>query len=506
MAREKSSSAKASVADVGRSLPQVKTVSGEAVNEDTLVSLSKLALMNNMVLRFVERGTGPGDSMEEAWRKDVREKGFHLRDIGAGGAQPRLDPAVSYVTVRAARDLKLSEYTGLIMALCPWETDKSRLRGKPLDEVIVEVGIRSLTQILDADPAKTSDPRTYRSLKAAIQMSKEAFEDAEKKTGIVEKTVRQTEALDIVKNAISEIIDYEVYPQDVRKTQSPKRTLHRLDAVCEQMTILADSIVRSIAPQGSGIRTFQINVLEDAKGVGIDHTCLLCRLADGSYYTLDASKPDANGRIPEEVLPSDSLPKPRRGTPITLILKPIPARGVDEPMYHNRIQLLPTADRMLCEQHNILGDVYTAKGETASEGQRGPLLAGAQREYTEALKINPDSVSAHNSLGDTYLQGGRLVDAEREYASTLRVSPRNMRAINGLGDVFSAMGRPEEAISQWQMSIGVQPLQTGPRIKVADILRRQGNPESAKEQLRMVLEISPTHRVAKDMLADLQGG
>ena len=70
-------------------------------------------------------------------------------------------------------------------------------------------------------------------------------------------------------------------------------------------------------------------------------------------------------------------------------------------------------------------------------------------EYRAVLKINPDSVEAHNNLANLLDDAGRPDEAMAEYQAALRINPKYVAAHNNLGTLLVELGRLDEAMQQY---------------------------------------------------------
>ena len=69
----------------------------------------------------------------------------------------------------------------------------------------------------------------------------------------------------------------------------------------------------------------------------------------------------------------------------------------------------------------------------------------AEKEYREAIKINPDYADAHNNLGALLQNLKRYEEAEKEYREAIRINPNYADAHNNLGILLKKLKRYEEA-------------------------------------------------------------
>ncbi len=72
-------------------------------------------------------------------------------------------------------------------------------------------------------------------------------------------------------------------------------------------------------------------------------------------------------------------------------------------------------------------------------------LAGAERLFTEALRLQRDSAEIFGKLGAIYHQQGRFGEAIKLYARALELAPKNLEARLNLGVLLCDMGRYEYA-------------------------------------------------------------
>ncbi|HAG50487.1 MAG TPA: serine/threonine protein kinase, partial [Deltaproteobacteria bacterium] len=68
------------------------------------------------------------------------------------------------------------------------------------------------------------------------------------------------------------------------------------------------------------------------------------------------------------------------------------------------------------------------------------LLDSAEGEYKIALKLNPDSLLAHNNLGVVYAKKGDVEKAIIEFQEALRIDPSYSGARDNLNRALSMKG------------------------------------------------------------------
>jgi Flp pilus assembly protein TadD len=106
--------------------------------------------------------------------------------------------------------------------------------------------------------------------------------------------------------------------------------------------------------------------------------------------------------------------------------------------YRQAIQLNPSSDAPRVKLGHLL----------FSEGRYGE----AQREYTEAVRINPDATNRF-SLGQAYLSLEDYLSAERQFGEVARLEPDQPNGYYGLGLTYSRWNRTDEAITAFQTAI-----------------------------------------------------
>jgi tetratricopeptide (TPR) repeat protein len=126
-------------------------------------------------------------------------------------------------------------------------------------------------------------------------------------------------------------------------------------------------------------------------------------------------------------------------------------------------------------------------------------------EYQKALRIEPDFWEAHLNLGIAYAQiPGRQDDAIAELRTALRIKPDSASAHFHLGNVFQTMGRLPDAIAEYQASLGIDPGVAEVHYELAYALAQIPGrvPEAIAECQKMLL-ISPDDEPGRKLMASL---
>jgi Tfp pilus assembly protein PilF len=74
----------------------------------------------------------------------------------------------------------------------------------------------------------------------------------------------------------------------------------------------------------------------------------------------------------------------------------------------------------------------------------------AEQRMLAALRADPGSAEAHNTLGSIYLQGGDLEKARRQFEEAIRLQPKLASAHYNLGLVLQQQGKTEAAAQEFR--------------------------------------------------------
>jgi tetratricopeptide (TPR) repeat protein len=84
-------------------------------------------------------------------------------------------------------------------------------------------------------------------------------------------------------------------------------------------------------------------------------------------------------------------------------------------------------------------------------------LIQAEREYREAIRINPDNAEVHCNLGVLLHELYHYNEAEREYREAIRINPDYTEAHYNLGNLLDDLKRYEEAEKEFKKVIRIKP-------------------------------------------------
>ena len=124
----------------------------------------------------------------------------------------------------------------------------------------------------------------------------------------------------------------------------------------------------------------------------------------------------------------------------------------------------------------------------------------AEKEYREALRINPDFAAAHINFGNLLDDIGRKEDAVAEYREALRINPDYAVAHYNLGILLGDMGRKEDAETEYRDALKINPDYADAHINLGYLLDDTGRKEDAEAEYREALRINPDSAEAHNNL------
>ncbi|PKP57053.1 MAG: hypothetical protein CVT89_05130, partial [Candidatus Altiarchaeales archaeon HGW-Altiarchaeales-2] len=132
----------------------------------------------------------------------------------------------------------------------------------------------------------------------------------------------------------------------------------------------------------------------------------------------------------------------------------------------------------------------------------GALLANlkryeeAEKEFREAIRINPNDAEAHNNLGNLLADLNRYEEAEKEYGEAIRINPNYTEAHNGLGILLSDLKRYEEAEKEYREAIRLNPDYAGAHFNLGILLVNLKRYEEAEKEYGEAIRINPNYAEA----------
>ncbi len=127
----------------------------------------------------------------------------------------------------------------------------------------------------------------------------------------------------------------------------------------------------------------------------------------------------------------------------------------------------------------------------------------AEKEYRKAIRINPDYADAYYNLGILLKDLKRFEEAEKEYREVIRINPNDGEARNNLGNLLSNLKRFEEAEKEYREVIRINPDYAKAHYNLGILLDDLKRFEEAEKEYREVIRINPDFAAAHNNLGIL---
>lgn len=128
----------------------------------------------------------------------------------------------------------------------------------------------------------------------------------------------------------------------------------------------------------------------------------------------------------------------------------------------------------------------------------------AEQAYLHALAIDPEYVSAQNSLGYLYEVTGRTEQAEHAYRRCIELEPSYILSYHHLARLLQQLGRDDEAETYLRQAINLRPHMPDTYMKLAFFLYRAGRYQEACTLFEKTLEIEPDNAEAHTRLGNVR--
>ena len=138
-------------------------------------------------------------------------------------------------------------------------------------------------------------------------------------------------------------------------------------------------------------------------------------------------------------------------------------------------------DKYLGDVHFYMGNCYYLNND----------LAQAEKEYREAIKMNPDDIEAHNNLGGVLYDLKRYEEAEKECKEAIRINPNLAEAHNNLGILYEHFKRYKEAEKEYREVIRINPDYANVHNNLGTLLEDLKRYEEAEKEFREAIRINP---------------
>jgi len=115
----------------------------------------------------------------------------------------------------------------------------------------------------------------------------------------------------------------------------------------------------------------------------------------------------------------------------------------------------------------------------------------AIRNYSEALRIEPDFILAHINLGVVLTEVGRLDDAVSHLSEAMRMRPSDVKIQNNLGHALTMSGRLDDAVRHLSKAVRHAPKFAEAHNNLGIALAQQGNLTDAMAHFSKAAAIEP---------------
>ena len=122
-------------------------------------------------------------------------------------------------------------------------------------------------------------------------------------------------------------------------------------------------------------------------------------------------------------------------------------------------------------------------------GQASGLLSRAT--FDTLLSNYPDSAFAHEGLGDNYAALRRVPEAEKEYREALRLNPGLPGAHLALGQVYAGASQWTKAEEEFRAEAKLQPGDAEPAFRLGSALLQNGKLKEAQQELERADSLRP---------------
>jgi len=127
--------------------------------------------------------------------------------------------------------------------------------------------------------------------------------------------------------------------------------------------------------------------------------------------------------------------------------------------------------------------------------------AGALKEFSEAIRLDPKSAAPHFNLGRLYFESGKYNDARKELETASTLQSGFTSALYFLALVERQSGNVKRSADLLQKVVDLQPGQADAQFLLGQDLEKLERPEEAIEHWKLALEADPNHSQALYNLA-----
>lgn len=127
----------------------------------------------------------------------------------------------------------------------------------------------------------------------------------------------------------------------------------------------------------------------------------------------------------------------------------------------------------------------------------------AIQQFQIAIKANPDYADSYYNLGIVLYQINDVQGAAAQYEKAIQLKPNDIKAQTNLGQVLLASGRSDEAIRHFQRALQIDASLIEARLSLAEALSNKHDIAGAVQEYREVIRMKPDYGAAHSSLATL---
>ncbi|MEH2272072.1 MAG: tetratricopeptide repeat protein [Nostoc sp.] len=148
-------------------------------------------------------------------------------------------------------------------------------------------------------------------------------------------------------------------------------------------------------------------------------------------------------------------------------------------------------EQVTAQEQEKRQDKVTSLINEADRLREAKKFEEAAIKYKAALRLDPNSIIAHNNLGIALKGQGKLEEAIAAYQRALQIDPNYANAHSNLGSALYAQGKLEEAIAAYQRALQIDPNLAIAHYNQGIALYAQGKLEQAIAAYQRALQIDP---------------
>ena len=166
----------------------------------------------------------------------------------------------------------------------------------------------------------------------------------------------------------------------------------------------------------------------------------------------------------------------------------------------------PAIDNLIDTYRDQLGDLKKkAEGNNPADLQNYAVAqyatgdaAGAVDTFEKQIAVDPNNLTAHNSLGNALRDVQKYDDAIKEYEKAIQLSPQTVTSYINLGNLYQyVLKQKDKALDAYQRGIKANPESADLNVLAGILKEEDSDKEAAKQFFLEALKIQPDNQAAK---------